>query len=402
MSRLTVSVEEYAAEVLDLVAPLDESANVALREAPGRTLARPVYATLDIPPFANSAMDGFAVRCGQSPQGTVLRVVADVLAGSSADPRFGDGECVRIMTGAPLPTNADAVIPVEDTTLLAPSTIRIERSVTVGRHVRGAGEDVRTGDEVLPSGTRLTSRGLAAAAACGVAVVECVRQPVVGIVATGDELVAPGAPLVRGQIYESNAHFLAAAVERDGGLAEVASGVPDEASRFAATLDELSARCDLIVVSGGVSVGDADVTRIVLEAAGANLRHVAMQPGKPQAWGRWGAVPVIALPGNPVSAEVSYELFVSPVVDRFHCRPTPSWKAARTLVAWSSPPGKRQIVPVIVDVDENGRQVVRPAHHRGSASHVVTSLAAANALAAVAEDVTDVAVGDAVSVRRLR
>ena len=402
MSRPVLSVEEYLAEVLALVRPLPDTEAVPVREAAGRTLAEPVLARGDVPAFANSAMDGYAVRADDLVPGIVLHVAAEVLAGSGEDPAFGRCACVRIMTGAPVPSRADAVVPVEQTTPVE-GGVRIDEVVPRGRHVRGAGEDVRAGDVVLEAGVRLGARELSAAAAAGAARVVCVRRPVVGVVATGDELVAPGLPLERGQIYESNATYLAAAITRDGGEAVVADAVRDTAEAFTAALDDLAGRCDVIVVSGGVSVGDADVTRIVLEAAGAGFRHVRMQPGKPQGWARWGdaRVPVVALPGNPLSAAVSYETFVAPLVDRLHDRPTPGWSVARVTQGWSGPQGRRQVIPVFLDVDESGQQVVKPAHRRGSASHMVTSLVGANALAAVAEGTAAVTPGDLVAVRRL-
>lgn len=402
MTRTILSVEEYLAEVLALVRPLPEVETVAIREASGRTLAEPVLARGDVPAFANSAMDGYAVRAADLAPGVVLHVQAEVLAGSGADPVFGGCACVRIMTGAPLPSRADAVVPVEQTTPVE-GGVRIDEIVEVGRHVRRAGEDVRAGDVVLEAGVRLGARELSAAAAAGAGRVVCVRRPVVGVIATGDELVAPGQPLERGQIYESNATFLGAAIARDGGVAVVADAVRDTPADFAAALDSLAEQCDVIVVSGGVSVGDADVTRIVLEAAGANFRHVRMQPGKPQGWARWGAsgTPVVGVPGNPLSAAVSYEVFVGPLVDRLHDRPTPGWSVAMATQGWTGPSARRQIIPVLLDVDESGRQVVKPAHRRGSASHMVTSLAAANALAAVPEGTASVVPGDLVAVRRL-
>lgn len=401
--RTVLTVEQYLAEVLALITPSAATEAVGLREASGRTLAEPVFARGDVPAFANSAMDGFAIRAEDAAVGAELSVVGDVFAGSGADPLLGRGEAIRIMTGAPVPTAADTVVPVEDITALSPDRIRLDADVRRGQHVRGAGEDVRAGDEVLTAGTVLGARSLAAAAAAGAGTLTCVRRPWVGVIATGDELVAPGRPLRRGQIYESNATFLGAALARDGATPLVAGAVEDTAEALASALDTLAARCDLIVVSGGVSVGDADVTRIVLEAAGAQFRHVRMQPGKPQGWARWGerGVPVICLPGNPLSASVSYELFVSAALDRLVDRPHRGWSTAVAGEGWASPAGRRQIVPVLLDVDADGRQIVKPAHRRGSASHMVTSLVAADALAAVGEDVTQVSPGDPLTIRRL-
>ncbi|WP_206079767.1 molybdopterin molybdotransferase MoeA [Propioniciclava coleopterorum] len=295
-TRPVLSVEEYLAEVLALVRPEAASEAVPLREAAGRTLAEPVLARGHVPAFANSAMDGFALRVADASPGVELSVVGDVFAGSDADPLLGRGEAVRIMTGAPVPSGADAVIPVEEVVELGPDRIRLAAEVRPGQHIRGAGEDVRAGDQVLPAGTVLGPRALAAAAAAGAATIECVRRPWVGIIATGDELVAPGQPLRRGQIYESNATFLGAAVARDGAIPLVAGAVEDTPAALTQALEALAARCDLIVVSGGVSVGDADVTRIVLERAG----HASATSGCSRASRRAG--PAGAAGASPWSA----------------------------------------------------------------------------------------------------
>ncbi len=403
MARLLLTVEEYLAEVLALVHPLPDADTVPLAHAAGRTLAEPLTSRCDVPAFANSAMDGFAVRAADLVAGGSLQVVGEVAAGAGHPAPFGPGQCVRIMTGAPVPSDADTIVPVEQTHPVPGESDRIIVTgvVPLGRHVRHAGEDVRAGDVVLDAGVRLGARTLAVAAAAGHGTLPCVRRPWVGVIATGDELVAPGGSLGAGQIFESNATFLGAAIARDGGAPLVAASVRDTEADLRAALDALAARCDLIVVSGGVSVGDHDVTRLVLEASGAQFRHVRMQPGKPQGWARWGTTPVIALPGNPLSAAVSYEMFVAPVLDRLLDRPHPAWTTAVASQPWSSPPGRRQVVPVLLDVDTHGRQVVRPAHRRGSASHMVTSLAGADALAIVGEDVTQVAAGDLLTIRRL-
>lgn len=402
--RRLLSVEEYLAEVMGLVRPLAEVERVPLREAAGRTLAEPVTSRGQVPAFDNSAMDGFAIRHDDLSAGAVLRVVGDVAAGSTTDPAFGQGQCVRIMTGAPLPSVADTVVPVELTEAVE-GGVRFADVVPRGAHVRRAGEDVSAGDVVLDAGVRLGARTLSAVAAAGRDSVPCVRRPWVGVVATGDELVPAGGSLGRGQIFESNGTFLGAAVARDGATPLVAPLVGDDPDALRTVLDGLAARCDLVVLSGGVSVGDHDVTRQVLEAAGAEFRHVRVQPGKPQGWARWPAgdrqVPVVGLPGNPLSAAVSYEMFVAPLLDRLMDRPSPGWTTAVAGAGWRSPAGRRQLVPVLLDVDADARQVVRPAHRRGSASHMVTSLAHADALASVPEDVTEVAPGDLLAIRRL-
>lgn len=403
--RALLSLEEYLGEVLALVTPLGDRETVALADASGRTLGEPVTSAGDIPAFANAAMDGFGIRRGEVSAGAVLRIVAEVPAGSGADPAVGPGECVRIMTGAALPRSVDTVVPVELTSP-AGSGVRLDRVPDAGAHVRHPAEDLAAGDVVLAAGATLGPRQLALVAAAGRGQVVAVRRPVVGVAATGDELVTPGRPLRRGQIYESNATFLSAAAARDGARVLRAGPVPDDEASFARALDELAAGADLVVLSGGVSVGDRDVARIVLSRGDAAFRHVAMQPGKPQGWARYAApggrtVPVVALPGNPLSTALSYEVFVRPALDRLLGRSSPGWTRAVAGEEWRSPPGRRQLVPVTIEVDAEGRQVVRAAHRRGSASHLVSALAHADGIARVAEAVSGVVPGDLVEVRRL-
>lgn len=408
-ARLKLTVEEYLAEVLSLVAPLDRPERLPLAAAAGRTLAAPVTSRGPVPAFTNSAMDGFAVRHADLSAGMVLRIVADLPAGSGEDPVVHHGECARIMTGAPVPTRTDTVVAVELTSPgPGPGLVRVDEVPPAGVHVRHTGEDLAAGDLVLSAGTTLGPRELSAAAAAGWADVLCAGRPVVGIASTGDELVPPGGTLDRGQIFESNATYLAAAVARDGADVRRSQPVRDTADALSAVLDELAAEADLVVLSGGVSVGDHDVTRLTLSGARrAAFRHVRLQPGKPQGWALWRVgdreVPVIGLPGNPLSAAVSYELFVRPALARLLGAALPdAWAPAIAGEGWTAPAGRRQIIPVRLTVDAAGRRIVFPAHRHGSASHMVTSLAAADALAQVGEDVTRVEPGDILAVRSLR
>lgn len=404
--RAQLTVEQYLDEVLALVAPLTDVFMEPYTRAAGRVLAEPVAARGPVPAFANSAMDGFAVRHADLAPGAVLREVASVPAGSAEDPRLGAGECARIMTGAPLPSDADTVVPRELVTEMT-GGVRIDEMVDAGRHVRHAGEDLAPGDVVLAPSRVLDARALSLVAASGHDEVAVVRRPVVNVASTGDELIAPGHDLGRGQIYESNSTFLAEAARRDGAEVLRTAVLPDDPDAFAAGLDALAAHADLVVLSGGVSVGDFDVVRQVLSARGdAAFRHVFLQPGKPQGWARWRTesgrvVPVLGLPGNPLSAAISYELFVRPLIARMLGAPLPTDAPAVAGEAWSSPTGRRQAVPVTVTVDASGRRVVRPAHRRGSASHLVSALALADGLAFVPEHVTDVAPGDVLMVRSL-
>ena len=408
--RVKLSVEEYLAELLELVAPIEEFEVVLLGEARGRTLARPVVAAADVPVMANSAMDGFAVRATDLAVGATLDVVADVPAGSPLDPDMGSGQCCRIMTGAPLPTDADTIVPVELVEQSANRTqITLNEIPPPGAHVRGAAEDFTRGVEVLPAGILLGARELGLVSGAGVSKVSVVRRPRVAVVATGDELRPPGATLDRGQIFESNGLFLATAMMEAGADVVARLVLPDDDDEFSAGLEEAATLADLVVLSGGVSVGDHDVVRIVLQSRGATsaFRHVLMQPGKPQGWAVWRTdaernVPLVALPGNPLSTMVSFELFVTALLDRMLGRATVGWQVAVAARDWTPPPGRRQFVPVHVEVDDSGRQHVSPVHRRGSASHMVSAAALADGLAMVEADVESVTTGDTVAFRRYR
>ena len=268
--------------------------------------------------------------------------------------------------------------------------------------MRDAGEDVRAGDVVADAGVTITGRVLGSLAAAGTATVTVRRRPVVGIAATGDELIAPGGELQRGQIFESNGTHLAATLTELGAQVRGPAVLADDTDAFTAGLDELADGADLVLLTGGVSVGDFDVSRIVLEQSGGVFRHVRMQPGKPQGRARWRGVPVLALPGNPVSTAISFEVFGRPLVDALLGRvPTEGPTRAVAGAGWRSPSGRRQYVPVRLGSDETGRLVATPTHRRGSASHMVTSLAGAQALAVVAEQTEGVEPGDLVQIRSL-
>ncbi len=398
--REVLSVEEYLAELLAQVAPDARQEQLSLSQAGGATLATAIASPVSIPVFDNSAMDGYAVRFHEAADAPVrLRVVGDVPAGSAEDPVAGPGECVRIMTGAPVPGFADTVVPVEDTDGGLSEVAILRAPTRPGTHVRRAGEDIAAGTTVAEPGAVLTAGVIGALAACGVTSVAVRPRPKVAVCATGDELVADGSALLRGQIYESNGPALAAALSRDG--AEVLRSDParDDPAALVAWLDAVAAGVDLVVLTGGVSVGAYDVVRDVLTRADGVFRHVRVQPGRPQGWAHWQGTMVVALPGNPLSAALSYEVFVRPLLDRLLGRsPRPDDTAVAAL-GWASPKDRRQLVPVRLTTGPDGRLLATPSHVRGSASHTVTSLAAADGFAMVAEDVTEVRPGDLLAVR---
>ncbi|MCG7417806.1 molybdopterin molybdotransferase MoeA [Microbacterium sp. ACRRU] len=398
------TVEEHRARVLEAVTMLPVE-TVGLAEAAGRTLAADVRARHDLPGDDNSSMDGFAVRFADvagADAGTpvVLRVVADLPAGSADDPAFGPGEAVRIMTGAPVPTGADAVVPFEDTAGgLADSlgTVHVHRAPAgAGAFIRRRGGDVRAGEVVLTAGERLGPFARAAAAAAGVDRVEVRRRPRVAVVSTGSELVPPGVAPGRGQTPDSNATLLASLVADADADVVLVAHVTDEAGAVDDVLAH-AAEVDVVVFSGGVSAGAYEPVRQALSDRIA-FEKVAMQPGKPQAFGRLddGRL-VFGLPGNPVSVAVSFEVFVRPALLRLQGRAVIDRRRARLTASetWTTPPGRRQYLPAVVDLVAG---TVRPATPGGSGSHLAASLARAEAFAIVPAEVASVAVGDPVDV----
>lgn len=403
MSEL-LTVEEHRARILAAVTPAPTE-TVPLADAAGRTLAADVHARHDLPGDDNSSMDGFAVRFadveGADAENPVsLRVVADLPAGTSDDPAFGPGEAIRIMTGAPVPTAADAIVPFEDTAGgLADSlgTVEVLRApAAAGAFIRRRGGDVRTGDVVLSAGERLRPYALAAAAAAGVDRLEVRRRPRVAVVSTGSELVAPGTAPGRGQTPDSNATLLASLVSAADAEVVLVAHVTDEAGTVDAVLAR-AAEADVVVFTGGVSAGAYEPVRQALSDRIAFVK-VAMQPGKPQAFGALddGRL-VFGLPGNPVSVAVSFEVFVRPALLALQGRATVDRRRARLVASesWRTPPGRRQYLPAAVDLVAG---TVRPATAGGSGSHLAASLARAEAFAIVPAEVSAVAVGDPVDV----
>lgn len=394
-----ISIDQHLRRILDAAAPLPTHERV-LADALGAVLAEDLHTRWPVPLFDNSAMDGYAVRRDEALSGAVLRVVGDVPAGSGADPDFGPGEAVRIMTGAPVPSDADAIVPLEHTDLgievrdSAPDAITVLTQPAPGAHIRRRGEDAAAGDLVVGSGTALGPWQLSSIASAGHERVLVHRTPRVAIVSTGSELIRPGGTPSRGQIPESNSVLLAAAVRDAGAVVSAVHTVVDDPSALRAVLDGLDA--DVVILSGGASVGAFDVVKAVLGGErGIQFDSVAMQPGKPQGFGVDHEALVFCLPGNPVSVAVSFEMFVRPALRRLIgaadlARPRVTRTAS---TSWRCPPGRAQVVPVVID-----ELTARPATAGGSGSHLVSSLAMATAFAIIPADVDQVHEGDPVSV----
>jgi molybdopterin molybdotransferase len=396
------SYDEHLAEVLQVVHPL-APLEVGLLDAHGCVLAEDVVAPLPLPGFDNSGMDGYAVRAADVQRvPCVLPVVGDVAAGPASPLSVQPGLTVRIMTGAAMPPGSDTVVPVEHTDG-GLAQVRIDRVPTLGQHVRRAGEDVRAGELVLPSGSHLGAAQVGLAAAVGRARLLVRPRPRVVVVSTGDELVEPGGFLQPGQLYDSNSVALTAACTEAGAIAYRVGIIPDEGPKLLDALEDQLVRADMLVTSGGVSVGAYDVVKEVLSRLGTvGFHKVAMQPGMPQGFGVIGPdrTPVFGLPGNPVSALVSFEAFVRPALRRMLGAPVVTRPVISALTSQDlrSPHGKRSFLRVRLDV-KDGAYVVTPVS--GAGSHLVAGLARANAFAVVPEGVEHVPAGQPVQVMML-
>jgi molybdopterin molybdotransferase len=400
------SVEEHLQKVLAGVEPLSPL-DVSLLDAVGCVLAEDVSAPWPLPPFDNSAMDGYAVRSADVAGATeaepvTLRVIDDVPAGYRASVALKEGAAIRIMTGAPLPEGAEAIVPVEATDGGMPY-VKIFKPAARGQHVRRRGEDIGLGDVVATAGAVLGARHIALLAAVGRARASVHPRPRVVVLSTGTELVEPGGLLQPGLISDSNGPSIAAAAIEAGAIAYRVGPVKDDATSLLATLEDQLVRADLVVTTGGVSAGAYDTVKAVLSRLGSvEFTKVAMQPGMPQGHGVLGPddTPIFTLPGNPVSAYVSFEIFVRPVIRRMLGHQNIYRDVVRAICAekLTSTPGKRQFARAVLTV-EDGRYVVRPSSGQGS--HMLGGLSRANALVVVPESVTEVKVGEAVAVVRL-
>jgi molybdopterin molybdotransferase len=397
------SVDQHLSDLLatiEVISPLD----LQLLDAHGCILSEAVVADVDLPPFDNSSMDGYAVRvadvAGASESSPVkLPVVGDIAAGSQSAYSVQPGLSTRIMTGAPIPAGAEAVVPIEWTDQ-GIASVSITRAPQPGQYIRRAGEDVRSGELVLDVGTRLGPGQIGLLAAVGRDRVKVRPRPRVVIISTGSELVEPGQPTRAGQIHESNSYILTTAAREAGATVFRVGIVPDEPRKLMDAIEDQLIRADLVLTSGGVSVGAYDIVKEVLSRLGTvAFDQVAMQPGKPQGFGTIGpdSTPIITLPGNPVSSYVSFEVFVRPAIRKMLGHEPLGRPMVRAVSkeAMTSPEGLRQFARAWIDVEE-GRYVVRPVG--GAGSHLVGDLAQANAFVVIPEDVTEIPAGGAADV----
>ncbi|MEK9636177.1 MAG: gephyrin-like molybdotransferase Glp [Acidimicrobiaceae bacterium] len=399
-----IPLDEARQYVLDRVARL-ASARVPLADAAGLVLAADVVAAEQVPPFANTAMDGFAVRAADVASVPVtLEVIGTVAAGSTLEGDVGPGQAARIMTGAPMPDGADAVVMVEKTTLdEAAGTVLIDLSVSEGNHVRRAGEDVEPGDLLFAAGTVLTAGHLGVLASVGVQEVECVRRPKVGVISTGDELVDDGRPLQPGEIRDSNRRTLLTLVAEAGWEAVDLGIAVDQPDTIRDAFAAGAVECDAILSSGGVSMGAFDYVKVVLDEIGdMRWMQIAIKPAKPFAFGLIGTTPVFGLPGNPVSSMVSFELFARAAIGIMAGHDDTDlpllWAISEDSLG-HGPDGKTHFLRVEGRIDDTGRWHVRRAGGQGS--HQLTAMARADALA-LAPDGVEIEPGDEVRILPLR
>jgi molybdenum cofactor synthesis domain-containing protein len=357
--------------------------------AVGCVLAEAVTSPEAVPPFANSAMDGYALRAGDSAGAPVeLPVVAEVAAGHPALVPLGPGEAMRIFTGAPIPDGADAIVPVERTQRRADGArVLIEVAVPPGQHVRPAGDDLQVGAPVFGPGEVITAAHLGVLAGIGVGEVLVHPRPRVGVLSTGDELVEGGGALGPGQIRDSNRVMLLALVAQSGCVAVDLGLIPDDEAAITAAILSGAATCDAVITTGGVSMGDIDLVKVVLDRIGdMQWMQIAIRPAKPFAFGRVGdrSTPVLGLPGNPVSSLVSFELLARPALRRLAGRADlhrPRVMATTGEAFGRTPDGKTHFVRVVATRDEHGALEVVSAGGQGS--HHLTAMARAHGLAVI-------------------
>lgn len=391
-----IPVDEHARFVRSLLASLGArpTERVALDAALGRITASPVESPIALPPFRNAQMDGYAVRAAEIAGAPVVLPVAGEVAAAPGEPApLGAGTAVRIMTGAPVPDGADAIVPVEDTEPDGTGTgaVRILRARTTGEYLRDAGSDLAAGADVLPAGIRLASRHLAAGAASGLTELLVRERVRVAVVSTGTELVAPGGRLGPGEIPDANGVALVAAVREVGAVVVHTARVRDDVSRLRTELDAaVDAGAELILTSGGISQGAYEVVRELIEPLGAWVGSVAMQPGGPQATGVHRGIPLIGFPGNPVSAQLSFALFVAPSLRAIAGLPPVRAERMPLAEAVTSVPGRRQFLRGRRLADGHALPV------GGPGSHLVAALAASDLLIVVPEDVTSLDAGELV------
>lgn len=389
-----LTLDEAAADAVSRVHPVSGVMDLPLAKADGHVLAQAVIAPRDLPPFANSAVDGYALRFADLAAGaaTSLPVRGRTMAGEA--PAILEHGAWRIFTGAPVPAGADTIVMQEDV-VAGDGAVVLPAGIRRGANLRLAGEDVAHGQEVLPAGLRLRPQDLGLLAALGLAEVTARRRPRVALFSTGDELAEPGLPLGPGAIYDANRAMLRAMLARAGAEVVDLGILSDEAKGLEWRLREAAAGCDLVLTSGGVSVGEADHVRDAVLACGAlDLWRVAIKPGKPIAVGSVAGTPFIGLPGNPVAVFVGFAFVARPLIARLagETDVPPQARPVRLGFTHARKPGRREFLRVSLEQGADGIAVAR--RHPGEGAGSLASLAQSDGLVMLAEDVAQVEAGE--------
>ena len=372
-------VDQALESLLNFVQPKPGSATIALADADGRVLAEDIHSSLNVPPADNSAMDGYAVRAADLAAGDTLKLAGKSMAGHPFIGQMKAGECIRIMTWAVMPDGADTVVMQENTEVAGEGLIRFPHPAEQGDNVRLCGEDIRSGQQILASGRRLRPADLGLLASIGIAQVSVKPRIKVALMATGDELVAPGQPLATGQIYQSNSFTVGTMLRRLGCEVVDFGIVEDSASALRAAFEQADSAADVVMTTGGVSVGEADYTKDVLESLGRiDFWRLAIKPGKPFACGHLPNSLFIGLPGNPVSAMVTMHQLATPMLRRLagEQQVMAQRLTARAAEVLRKRPGRTDFQRGICSYDSDGQLQVRAAGNQSSA--VLSSLSQAN------------------------
>jgi len=396
-----LSVDEARQRLMDAMTPIKGRECLPIRQALNRVLAEEVLSTMDVPPFSNSAMDGYALRSEDIPANgnKTLRMIGASFAGKPYDGRVGTNECTRIMTGAVMPDGADTVVMQENVTADG-QNIEINDRIRAGDNRRDAGEDIRQGDTLLSAATRLTPADIGLLASTGVSEVNVCRLLRVAFFSTGDELRPVGSALEPGEIYDSNRYTLYGMLERMGIQWLDMGVIPDQRDAVTNALQEASEIADVILTSGGVSVGEADfVTEALQQLGEVQFWKVAMKPGKPLATGTIGKARFFGLPGNPVSAMATYYQFVQPALYLLMgtSPPEPLIFEVPSAVPLKKSPGRLEYQRGILERDNNGQYQVRGTGKQGS--HILTSMSQANCFIILPAQCAGVEAGDPVQVQ---
>jgi len=399
-----LSTEQALERILTTISPIEQRETIAISQALGRVLADPVRAPIQVPGHDNSAMDGYALSSNDRPLASTpgLRMVGRSLAGHPYTGRLQPGECVRIMTGAVMPAGADSVVMQEKVTLEGEQVL-FPADFGAGDNVRAAGEDLQAGQEIFASGVQLKAADIGLLASLGLTTVEVVRKVRVAFFSTGDELVSGGVALQPGQIYDSNRQTLAARLQLPAIQAQDLGLIPDQPDRLRATFAQARDQADVIITSGGVSVGEADFVKAVFSEMGAiDFWRIAIKPGRPLAFGRLGNAWFFGLPGNPVSSYVTFDLFARPALEKIAgAQPTaPLRLQAQLDHAIKKRPGRKEYQRGIFNQHEDGRLTVRTTGNQSSG--VLSSVSQANCYIALAADSHGHDAGDWVTIEPFR